>query len=893
MIIHYIQKKICEIVTKSERGVAVIVALGVFVLLFGLGVSFITTLITERKAARNVDALKMTRMVAQSGLQRTLTAVEMYAEDTSSNLNNIFSYNDDDNDATEMLGGDNGLMKTQVDAVTFYSLNENYDTNSNPTWQYIKSGDGENRIVARFAYVAIADHGRLDPSACLDSGYNSFTIYGRKSKSAASESNNRKSVGRDGVEVTSLGFDGIEIIGRPGRQVNEIFLRSMDHDREWLNKNKNYLDKISSYWSNPRGKLMVDKKNWEGRWLDFATLFSKKKLNVKANAEKILFKKYFVLDSPADPEAFWIDHNDDLVRETSEYYHRFNLMRSNWDDLSVDSLLSDPSTFNTVKTDNEIYSINWIRNWNNKGDYDTIDTARLQIAANLIDYNDSNIAATTDNADNPTYVGLDECPYINEVKLDFKGKIIEKGSSKNKEKGKKNTKSSTTYSCSLSIDKVSLELVNMYKTENINTVSELILSGEYQWTVKKGSQTYTKDETFSKTVADIGNINITSSGQAYSIAEISPSDADISSISENDIILSDGGGSTQTSIINLKINDLKIKLTDSGTGVLYDYAYVDSGSDYYTISDNGKEKTLYVDYQIGDPRQNLLVSDWGGVIAADDEDTGTIGSTNFIYTYNPNPGGDVDPEPNATNPWDISTAYIRNSAMMSPWELGFIHRGAKWKTINLKKYNSSVGMDGGGEKYVDGDANILDQIKMTSDKETSGKINLNSKLDQVLIALFQHIRVGSDIGSIEGPGTLDDKNGDPTAEVDEVVAEELANAVLLSNGTTDGSSYYTRSQILRHDDGVEKFTNNTLGLEQESDALQEEIIGKFINLTKAFNNTNIFNVIVVAQAIKDNGTAGKYETGIDLILATQKIIASIQRDPSTNKLRVIKYQFID
>ena len=67
--------------------------------------------------------------------------------------------------------------------------------------------------------------------------------------------------------------------------------------------------------------------------------------------------------------------------------------------------------------------------------------------------------------------------------------------------------------------------------------------------------------------------------------------------------------------------------------------------------------------------------------------------------------------------------------MQSPWELGFIHRGAAWQTINLKAYNSDEGVatDAGGNAYSDGDANILDQIKMSSQTETYGKVNINTE----------------------------------------------------------------------------------------------------------------------------------------------------------------------
>ena len=93
----------------------------------------------------------------------------------------------------------------------------------------------------------------------------------------------------------------------------------------------------------------------------------------------------------------------------------------------------------------------------------------------------------------------------------------------------------------------------------------------------------------------------------------------------------------------------------------------------------------------------------------------------------------------------ISTAVIRNAPMRSPWELGFIHRGIPFQTINLKK---AGGIDGGtalddvahdaanfanwtegrGTRYEYGDAGILDQIKMTEFNKSYGKIDMRSLL---------------------------------------------------------------------------------------------------------------------------------------------------------------------
>ena len=109
----------------------------------------------------------------------------------------------------------------------------------------------------------------------------------------------------------------------------------------------------------------------------------------------------------------------------------------------------------------------------------------------------------------------------------------------------------------------------------------------------------------------------------------------------------------------------------------------------------------------------------------------------------------------------ISTAFIRNAPMMSPWEIGFIHRGVKWQTLNIK--NSMMPTNGfadngsywdkEGTTYTDGDGAILDQIKMVDQSNTYGKINVNllhpkhldfrTKEDKAMVqALFQGIRYG-------------------------------------------------------------------------------------------------------------------------------------------------------
>ncbi len=334
-------------------------------------------------------------------------------------------------------------------------------------------------------------------------------------------------------------------------------------------------------------------------------------------------------------------------------------------------------------------------------------------------------------------------------------------------------------------------------------------------------------------------------------------------------------------------------------------------------------RTLYLDYEVADPRQNHNEGDW--VLTKTTDDTNTLGEKNSNFT----PDNGPDAEPKAEEPWDISTVYIRNAPMNSPWELGFIHRGAAFETVNLKNYNDNDDIGtGGGSDYSSGDANILDQIKMTPEiKTSSAKINVNSKLEEILTALFQKVEVGCNVDS---PGISVDANSASSKEVDFSYASALASELRKCADPKEGGSFFlTRAQIVRADKGLSSalstdgvVQNTNIKLNRESDAQQEEIIGKIINLTDSSIIPNTFNIIVVSQAIKDiggdNGSGitilrdlnhdgdtkdknekiigckkGTYEPYADSILSTQKIFATVIRDADSGKLKVKRYEYVE
>lgn len=317
-----------------------------------------------------------------------------------------------------------------------------------------------------------------------------------------------------------------------------------------------------------------------------------------------------------------------------------------------------------------------------------------------------------------------------------------------------------------------------------------------------------------------------------------------------------------------------------------------------------------------DPRQNLNEDDWyisaratAGTSKWDAVMDVTLGppiigkanesqgSDEPAHPFNPGEASDVDAskydqEKNVYSngpAWGdgtnhLSTAYIRNAPMQSLWELGVIHRGAAWQTLNLK----AAGAPGGvgsispsdmkqlgnvwdttpGTTYAAGDGGILEQVKLTEETYCFGKVNINmlaKRLDetipetssrfydsQMAEALFYKIRYGQEISNFET---------NTTSGTEISLTSNLVSAL-----TSDmNRPFASRTQFLDWTSGTEDNTsgtedNNKLytafgtvgSITSSSDAQQEEIVGKTINLIKAEPSaSNIIQFIVVAQTIRD------------------------------------------
>ena len=121
----------------------------------------------------------------------------------------------------------------------------------------------------------------------------------------------------------------------------------------------------------------------------------------------------------------------------------------------------------------------------------------------------------------------------------------------------------------------------------------------------------------------------------------------------------------------------------------------------------------------------------------------------------------------------------------------------------------------------------------------------------------------------------------------------MATNTLAVNGTTGGEPFRFRSQIAT----IAGIGDDSLMAQITTDREKEEVIGKIANLLTV--RQNYFSAIITSQIVKDmvtgykGGTRGKFDDGVDEILAEQRLSAFLYRDALTNKFRAIRYEYLN
>ncbi|MDD5663195.1 MAG: hypothetical protein PHT71_02920 [Victivallaceae bacterium] len=528
-----------------------------------------------------------------------------------------------------------------------------------------------------------------------------------------------------------------------------------------------------------------------------------------------------------------------------------------------------------------------------KGTFGNILHRRQQIAANLKDYCDSDDIPTSDvlpknwkltgvdGTDIPTYTGNEKTLYLNEVqtRVNIGATLIPTTA--------EGVITDITVDGELDIG-IEAEAINIYKYKDGKIIPDgkdvkvelqcIISDIEVKLTLGEIVKTFPQDDSTVDIPIILDKLPTPTDGYAYnteaeSVLKVS---IDATETGYNDTgKVAPSEGKIEISF-KVEIKNAILKYVDStNPDENIDYCKINKVLTVFKKTldvtvDGDAEKAYILSTQTEDPRQNLNSGDWTSgadwleLTGIDDDNKNNIGETNANSNPNAAPEGESDFE-KATSPAyvgdanteHISTAYIRNAPMLSPWELGFIHRGKKWQTLNLSKYNKSKAVKGyknsnnnwflpGGGKYEDGDANILDQIKMTPEAKSPVKVNLAGKSDEMLNALFAGIYLGC--SPIMYGGSIDNISKSGTEITPEFISP-IVSKLKAANFTTRAGIADILSEKLKNEGKTTK-------------AEREELIGKVIQLVDIYPSLQMFELIILSQAIKDIGVPTAHDEKI-------------------------------
>ena len=312
------------------------------------------------------------------------------------------------------------------------------------------------------------------------------------------------------------------------------------------------------------------------------------------------------------------------------------------------------------------------------------------------------------------------------------------------------------------------------------------------------------------------------------------------------------------------------------------------------------EKTYYASLQAIDPRCNHRAMDWywnkntaNSVIVeeeqiATDGDVRTLDAINKYANVSDFEGlytsyGDKDKESSSDQKYH--NAFIKNTPFETFWELGTIHRGEPFRTIRLNKY-AAFATDSDIFSYADGDAAILDQLKIGPICYSKGKFNPNSRIYRNYAdVLFKGIKKEDDVEhrNITYPEP-------PTTP---------HNIATLAGGTWPNPSVSRAAFI------------GALPIASYGDDMESEaIIGRTANLLSTRNDA--YTIIIVAQSMtefEDQTAMGtlwsddnfkkslinptNYDGKYCSILGTKILMVNVLRDAWNNTFTIYRKSYAD
>ena len=782
---------------RNQRGVALIFTLGILGLLTVMALGFASTAMLNQKIASNSAGASSARMLAQVGVQRALTAVALYTADAANNavgFSDIFS--------REYGSGKTGnqntcdfiwKLTTKINDIPLYELPVDYDNKSGVTWQYVTdpSDTTNNTLIGRYAYVVVPYYGALDPSvnygqSFTDSTANPdnklFTVYNIDMDKGISKGL------KDTFGITSLEkTDGAiktsldDVYGKRFYDLSDYVKRIL-YDKSWGEATgfENMLKRMKLFYYLKNIFAINPYAYPEAYWIDCDKTGSDQKRASDHYLHRLSLDA-LVTDWEGVSDGNYASKIDSLTNADNITSLQYSSTAPGVSPLPWLAAWQGPES-------SDLESANW-----------TADLQKKQIAANLIQYNlgadKPSVSNVATNAFSDTdvkgpeleYLGIGRHPYINEIGVE--ARVVATGTFDSADPTVDRT---LTYTLKPSLS-FQAELVNMYDTVAIDVSKyKLYFYGRFSFTCKKTPDG--TDDTITWSTSGSGTENHVLLGSVvpgafssgYS-SMILPADDSILSTSVKTECSSPSLTGTLTVPANtvdyenkfLLITGMNLQITKvvlvADSTLIRDYAMPEAAA--VTETNVGNIPTLVAEpnyyvksYQTADPRVNHYPSDWkkgekyntpqnysAAVLAKIDADgitavTPGAKNTELLEKYTDKFNGtDYDKETvteiacTGTATGRLSSAMIRHGKMRSLAELGLIHRASPFQTLNLKKARyikrDTELKKAGGASYKEGDANILDQLKLRGNDvmKQYGKVNINTASHETLQALFNSV----------------------------------------------------------------------------------------------------------------------------------------------------------
>lgn len=763
---------------QREKGVALLFSLGILGLMTVLALTFASVSMTSQQTAKNATNKASARFLASSIPVHIASLLYQDAYFTAANTPALahmplYSKTQSGTKSYDWIWK-LAIRDTSLKSAIYGMDAPNYATpEQNPTWQYIsRKEDGEDKIVARIAYVAVPSEALIDLNSTL--------------------------LMEDGTQPTAYTRRGISICGElePLVLFNQIPKES--GEGETFNYFGENLDKAKTGASQDRFTSYDDIQRYIKGDLAADVL---KQFNRH-------FIRAFAPNSIRYPEVF-------TLPGTTEVYHRIDLVQlskkiavlkeNSKRQQALNSILSDtgksmliPNLKESPFSENNrpfrisngesgegpfaYPQIPWFREFNTTelSGFADSETKRNQIVANFLDFftpltsdDGTKIAPTSDidpnswsvdGSNTPKYTGLKKTPYI----CGF-GTVLAIVATYTPEEEGADADGNKLYKYKIDLTAdvdLCTELINLYTDLGETTSQEILAGGVVSITGTLSGASLAFDITIPNTaVSEKMETADGSTTRQYFKQNIA--DTALTGGAESTAYYvrnADGTLFTSTSSTlpsgqeaALKIDSITLKpmIRLKWNDVPVDFANL-SGSDGVTFTTETK-LTGGTAYYIGaarrvsDPRHNLLPTSWNGDWKCAKE----LSSDSLIPAQllngaaagTPNTDADriyADSYPTTDDPTsgtmaqkiDIPEAnraavYLRGTPIgdrtsFQAWELAFIHRAAPWENLNFTKYAANTNgelANKGGTSYADGDLGLLDQLKLTwytdSAEETS------------------------------------------------------------------------------------------------------------------------------------------------------------------------------